>query len=147
MHHEDFTGQYGKFWYMYQNAAWYMEDVKIQEEMAHKMGFDKVSQCKLAVAKKIRDFVAGGGYLFAMCSAPDSYDVALSAEGVDICNVMFDGDPIEPNAQSKIDYNKCFAFTNFTLEMNPAIYEISSIDVTDKHQFKFNQTNDFFYIV
>ena len=142
LHHEDFTGQYGKFWGAYRNASWYREDVRVNEEMAKKMGFSKVSQMKLAVAKKIREFVAGGGYLFAMCSAPDSYDVALAADGVDICEVMFDGDPIEPNAQSKLNYENCFAFRDFKIVTNPYEYEISSIDVPV--QRKVNMQNDFF---
>ncbi len=144
LHHEDFTGQYGKFWAAYKSYAWFQEDVRINEEIAHKLGFTKVSQLKLAVAKKIRDFVAGGGYMFAMCSAPDSYDIALAAEGVDICDVMFDGDPPDPNAQTKIDYSKCFAFENFTLSMNPFEYRKSNIDVTDTRPRMLNQTNDFF---
>ncbi len=144
LHHEDFTGQYGKFWAAYQNAAWYIEDQRRSEEIARKMGFNKVSQCKSAVAKAIRDFVAGGGYLFSMCSAPDSYDVALAAEGVDICDYMFDGDPPDPDFQKKIDYSKCFAFTNFTLSDNPWEYEISSIDVSDTRSKTINETNDFF---
>lgn len=144
LHHEDFTGQYGKFWAAYKSYAWFQEDVRINEEIAHKLGFTKVSQLKLAVAKKIRDFVAGGGYMFAMCSAPDSYDIALAAEGVDICDVMFDGDPPDPNAQTKIDYSKCFAFENFTLSMNPYEYRKSNIDVTDTRPRMLNQTNDFF---
>ncbi len=144
MHHEDFTGQYGKFWAAYKNYPWYQEDVRINEETAHKEGFTKVSQMKLAVAQKIRDFTAGGGYLFAMCSAPDTYDVALSAEGVDICDVMFDGDPMDPNAQSKLDYSKCFAFENFKINTNPYEYEISSIDVTNTRPKNLNETNDYF---
>ena len=142
MHHEDFTGQYGKFWANYKDAAWYIEDKKISEETAKKLGYDKVSQLKLAVAKKIRDFVAGGGYLFSMCSAPDSYDIALAAEGVDICNSMFDGDPIDPKAQSKLDYSKCFAFTDFLIDVNPYNYEISNIDVSLTR--KVLPQNDFF---
>jgi len=142
LHHEDFTGQYGKFWSAYKNASWYQEDVKNSEDIAHKLGFSKVSQCKLAVAKKIRDFVAGGGYLFSMCSAPDSYDVALAADGVDICDVMFDGDPPDPNAQAKLNFDNCFAFTNFKLITNPYVYEISSIDVTDTR--KVSKDEDFF---
>ncbi len=143
LHHEDFTGQYGKFWARYRDANWYKEDVKVNEEIAHKMGFSKVSQCKLAVAKKIRDFAAGGGYLFAMCSAPDSYDVALAAEGIDICDQMFDGDPMDPNAQQKLDYSNCFAFRDFTINTNPFEYEISSIDVIPT-QRKVNHRNDYF---
>jgi hypothetical protein len=143
LHHEDFTGQYGKFWAAYRNYPWYQEDVRISEETAHSLGFDKVSQLKLAVAEKIRDYVLGGGYLFAMCSAPDSYDVALSAEGVDICDIPFDGDPMDPDAQSKINYGNCFAFTNFILDTNPYDYEISSIDVTDTRP-KNIESKDFF---
>ena len=130
LHHEDFTGQYGKFWANYRNAEWYQEDVKKTEETARKYGFTKTSQLKLAVSKKIREFVSGGGYLFSMCSAPDSYDVALAAEHTDICDHMFDGDPIAPNAQSKLEYDNCFAFKDFTLVTNPMEYEISSIDAT-----------------
>lgn len=144
MHHEDFTGQYGKFWANYRNQSWYIEDVRLSGEMAHKLGFTKVSQLKLAVVKKIRDFVAGGGYLFSMCSAPDSFDIALAAEGLDICDVMFDGDPMDPNAQAKLDYSKCFAFTNFSLVSNPYEYEVSSIDVPISRVMKFNENNDFF---
>lgn len=144
LHHEDFTGQYGKFWAAYKNYDWYQEDVRIQEEMAHKLGFAKVSQMKLAVAKKIRDFVAGGGYLFAMCSAPDSYDVALAADGVDICDVMFDGDPPDPDAQKKLNYDNCFAFENFKISMNPYEYEISSIDVTETRPRGLTEKTDFF---
>ena len=142
MHHEDFTGQYGKFWANYKDASWYIEDKRISEETAKKLGYDKVSQLKLAVAKKIRDFVAGGGYLFSMCSAPDSYDIALAAEGVDICNSMFDGDPIDPKAQEKLDYSKCFAFTDFIIDVNPYNYEISNIDVSLTR--KVLPQNDFF---
>jgi hypothetical protein len=142
LHHEDFTGQFGKFWAAYRNASWYKEDVKINEEMAAKHGFAKVSEMKLAVALKIRDFVAGGGYLFAMCSAPDSYDVSLAAEGVDICDVMFDGDGIDPKAQSKLNFDNCFAFRNFSLVTNPYEYEISSIDVNTMRNV--SAANDFF---
>jgi hypothetical protein len=142
MHHEDFTGQYGKFWGAYQYAAWYKEDVAVNEAMARKLGFNKVSELKLTVAKKIRDFVAGGGYLFAMCSAPDSFDVALAADGVDICESMFDGDPMDPDAQKKLNYDNCFAFTNFKIVTNPYEYEISSIDVTQTR--KVTQSNDYF---
>jgi hypothetical protein len=144
LHHEDFTGQYGKFWSAFRNYPWYQEDVRTNEEIAHKLGFQKVSQLKLSVAQKIRDFVAGGGYMFAMCSAPDSYDIALAAEGDDICDVMFDGDPPDPKAQSKLDFSKCFAFENFKLTMNPYVYEKSNIDVTDTRPRNLNETNDFF---
>ena len=142
MHHEDFTGQYGKFWAAYKDAKWYVDDKRLSEETARKMGYSKVSQLKLNVAKKIRDFVAGGGYLFSMCSAPDSYDIALAAEGVDICDVMFDGDPMDPNAQKKLDYSQCFAFTNFKISSNPYEYEISDIDMTQTRRI--NPQEDFF---
>lgn len=147
LHHEDFTGQYGKFWGNYRNQQWYIEDVRQQEERAHKLGFSKVSLLKLAVVHKIRDFVMGGGFLFAMCSAPDSYDVALSAEGVDICEAMFDGDPMQPDAQSHLDYSKTFAFKDFKISLNPSEYEISSIDIDDsQHQQRVNEKNDFFVL-
>ncbi len=144
LHHEDFTGQYGKFWGRYRDYPWYQEDVRTNEEIARRRGFDKVSELKLAVAQKIREFTAGGGYLFAMCSAPDSYDVALAAEEVDICDAMFDGDPPEPNAQQKLNYSNCFAFENFSISMNPYEYEISSIDVTETRPKSLRQNNDFF---
>jgi len=131
LHHEDFTGQYGKFWGMYRNAAWYQEDVRLSEEIAQRNGYKKVSKLKLAVAKKIQAFVAGGGYLFAMCSATDSYDIALAAQNTDICDVPFDGDPIEPGAQDKLNFTPCFAFQNFLLSMSPYEYEYSNIDNTD----------------
>ncbi len=131
LHHEDFTGQFGKFWAAYRNQPWYIEDVRTQQETAKKFGFSKVSQLKLAVVKKMRDFVSGGGFLFAMCSAPDSYDVALAADGVDICDQVFDGDPIDPQAQQKLNFDNTFAFRNFEIITNPYIYEISNIDVTN----------------
>lgn len=145
LHHEDFTGQYGKFWGNYRNAQWYIEDVRNQEDMAHKLGYSKVSQLKLAVAKKIRDFVSGGGFLFAMCSAPDSYDIALAAENVDICDAMFDGDPMQPDAQSQLDFSKCFAFKDFRISTNPSEYEVSSIDIDQRSRQRIvNEKTDFF---
>lgn len=134
LHHEDFTGQYGKFFGAYKNAPWYIEQKKAAEELALKLGYSKVSEEKLAVAKKIRDFVIGGGFMFAMCSATDSFDIALAAEGVDICEPMFDGDPSEGNYQSKIDYRKSFAFKDYILERNPNQYEFSDIDMTMKRK-------------
>mgnify|MGYP005848057917 CR=1 FL=1 len=130
LHHEDFTGQYGKFWNSYHNAPWYKKQVSDNEAIAKRYGFNKVSKLKLAVAQKIRDFVNNGGFLFAMCSATDSYDIALAAYDTDICDHMYDGDPIEPGCQKKLDFGQCFAFHNFTLELNPIIYEYSNIDVT-----------------
>ncbi|MCF8350027.1 MAG: asparagine synthetase B [Bacteroidales bacterium] len=144
LHHEDFTGQYGKFWARYKDYPWYQEDVRVSEEIARRWGYKKVSELKLAVAEKIREFTAGGGYLFAMCSAPDSYDVALAANNVDICAVMFDGDPPDPNAQQQLQYQNCFAFEDFSISMNPYEYEISSIDVTQTRPKSLREDNDFF---
>ena len=144
LHHEDFTGQYGRFYASQRNQPWYREEVRLHEEMAAKWGYGKVSQLKLAVAHKIRDFVVGGGYLFAMCSATDSYDIALAADGVDICETMFDGDPADPRAQDKLDFGRTFAFTDFMLSRNPYEYEFSSIDATDNRQRQVTQQTDFF---
>ena len=130
LHHEDFTGQYGKFFGAYRTAPWYIEQKKEAENLAKRLGYNKVSEAKLAVALKIRDYVIGGGFMFAMCSATDSFDIALAAEGVDICEPMFDGDDSEPNYQSKIDYNNSFAFKDFILERSPIVYEFSDIDTT-----------------
>ncbi|MDH4404227.1 MAG: asparagine synthetase B [Flavobacterium sp.] len=132
LHHEDFTGQYGKFFGAYRNTPWYIEQKSDAEKLAANLGYNKVSEEKLAVAKKIRDFVIGGGFMFAMCSATDSFDIALSAEGVDICEPMFDGDPSEGSYQSRIDYSKTFAFKDFILDRKPEHYEFSSIDMTEK---------------
>jgi hypothetical protein len=129
LHHEDFTGQYGKFFASYRTAPWYIQQQKDAEELARKRGFSKVSLEKLAVSKKIKEFVVGGGFMFAMCSATDSYDIALSAEGTDICHQVFDGDPMDPQAQEKLDYTKTFAFENFKISFNPMEYEYSDIDV------------------
>lgn len=145
LHHEDFTGQYGKFYRAYRSAPWYIEEKKKAEALATKLGYNKVSEEKLDVAKKIRDYVIGGGFMFAMCSATDSFDIALSAEGVDICEPMFDGDPSEPGYQNKIDYSKTFAFTNFILERSPMVYEFSSIDMTTKR--KIRKETDYFTLM
>jgi hypothetical protein len=142
LHHEDFTGQHGKFYGAYRTAPWYIQNKKRAELLAEDLGYDKVSQEKLAVALKIRDYVIGGGFMFAMCSATDSFDIALAAEGVDICEAMFDGDPSESNYQNKIDFDKTFVFTNFLLERNPSVYEFSSIDMTRRR--KILKTEDYF---
>ncbi|MDR7212649.1 asparagine synthetase B [Flavobacterium piscis] len=134
LHHEDFTGQYGKFYAAYKNTPWYIEQKKDSEALAAKLGYPKVSLEKVAVAKKIRDFVIGGGFMFAMCSATDSFDISLAADGVDICETMFDGDPSESNYQSKLNYGSAFAFKNFTLERRPEQYEFSDIDMTIKRR-------------
>ncbi|MBC8266479.1 MAG: asparagine synthetase B [Flavobacteriales bacterium] len=136
LHHEDFTGQYGKFYVAFKNATWYKEQKRMYEQAANKAGFSKVSEHKLAVVKKIKEFTAGGGFLFAMCSATDSYDIALAAEGVDICAHMFDGDAADPNAQEKLNFDKSFAFKDFTLVKNPNQYEFSSIDATQTRRIK-----------
>jgi len=143
LHHEDFTGQFGKFWSSYSTTDWYKKDVAEQTVTAQKWGFSKVSQLKGAVVKKMRDFVMGGGFLFAMCSAADTYDIALAADGVDICEYMFDGDPMDPNAQRKLDFSKTFAFQNFTLVRDPYYYEHSDIDVTNTRG-NVSENSDFF---
>ena len=134
LHHEDFSGQYGKFYAAYKNAPWYIEQKKDAEALATKLGFTKVAVEKGTVAKKIRDFVIGGGFMFAMCSATDSFDIALAADGVDICETMFDGDPSEGNYQSKMNYSNSFAFKDFILERRPEQYEFSDIDMTPKRR-------------
>jgi hypothetical protein len=136
LHHEDFTGQYGRFYGAYRTAPWYIQQKKDAEALATKLGYHKVSEEKGAVAKKIRDYVIGGGFMFAMCSATDSFDIALAVDGVDICENMFDGDPSEPNYSSKIDFNKTLAFKDFELISNPTTYEFSSIDMTRKRKIK-----------
>jgi hypothetical protein len=145
LHHEDFTGQYGKFYSSFANTAWYQAEVKENEEMARKLGFSKVSQMKLNSAKKIREFVFNGGFLFAMCSATDSYDIALAAEGVDICENMYDHDPADRGAQGKLDFTRSFAFENYQLRMNPLEYEYSSIDTYgSRRQYGMNPKTDVF---
>jgi len=142
LHHEDFTGQYGKFYSSFKNATWYKENKKESEKLAKELGYNKVSKSKLAVAKKIKEFVYSGGFLFAMCSATDSYDIALASENIDICGPMFDGDKIDDNIQENLDFSKTFAFKDFTLEKNPNRYEFSSIDATQTR--KLNPKIDFF---
>lgn len=143
LHHEDFTGQYGRFYASFKNASWYQEQVAELEAIAARTGYSKVSEMKGAVVSEIKNFVAGGGFLFTMCSGTDSFDIALSAEGVDICESMFDGDPADPQAQNKLDFNNTLAFQDFQLEKNPMVYEFSSIDGTKDHT-KIGQINDFF---
>ncbi|WP_299891816.1 asparagine synthetase B [uncultured Lacinutrix sp.] len=145
LHHEDFTGQYGKFYRMYRTAAWYIEEKKEAEALAEKLGYSKVSEEKRDVALKIRDYVVGGGFMFAMCSATDSFDIALSAENTDICEPMFDGDGSDANYQSKIDFRKTFAFKDYTLERSPMVYEFSSIDMTRKR--KIPKQTDYFSLM
>ena len=145
LHHEDFTGQYGKFYGSFRTALWYIQRKQNAEKLARELDFIKVSEEKLAVAKKIRDYVIGGGFMFAMCSATDSFDIALSAEGIDIAEAMFDGDATTPNYQSKINYNKTMAFKDFDLVRSPTTYEFSSIDMTSKR--KIPKTSDYFSLI
>lgn len=142
LHHEDFTGQYGKFYAGFSNAQWYIDQQLSYENSAKKNGFRKVSEMMLQVSKNIKSYIASGGFLFAMCSAADSYDIALAAEGVDICAEMFDGDPADADAQKKLDFSKCLAFENFKLEMNPYVYEYSDIDIQPAEIG--SQENDYF---
>ena len=145
LHHEDFTGQYGRFYASYRQSAWYQLQVKDDEAMAKKLGFTKVSQLKLAVAKKINDFVFVGGFMFAMCSATDSYDIALAAEGIDICETMFDHDAADQSMNKKIDYDKGYAFEKYQLSTNPFEYEFSTIDATNtRNQYGVTKENDVF---
>lgn len=145
LHHEDFTGQYGKFFGSYGNMPWYIEQQKESEDLAREHGFRKVSQLKLAAAKRIKEFVAGGGFLFAMCSATDTYDIALAAEGVDICERMYDGDSADPTAQEKLNFDATFAFTDFRLSRDPYQYEFSDID-NNLNDRGLRQDNDYFSI-
>lgn len=143
LHHEDFTGQHGKFFASYRNQPWYIQQQKEAEATAKRWGYAKVSQLKLAVVKKIRDYCTGGGFLFAMCSAADTYDIALAADGADICESMYDGDPADPGAQNKLNYKNTFAFENFQLVMNPYDYEYSNID-NQKYERGLRENTDFF---
>ena len=131
LHHEDFTGQYGKFYGNARYQAWYQEQVMIAEKDAKMLGFKKVSELKLAVAKNLKNFVIGGGFLFTMCSGTDSFDIALAAQGLDICESVFDGDPSDGRAQEKLDFTQTFAFKDFHIDKNPMVYEYSDIDGSD----------------
>ena len=143
LHHEDFTGQYGKFYGAYNMAPWYREEVRNQEATAAKLGFNKVSEMKRAVAVTIKNFVLGGGFLFTMCSGTDSYDIALAAQGTDMVESVFDGDPSDPNAQKKLNFAQGFAFQNYNIIKDPMVYEFSNIDGTEDH-LKVREENDFF---
>ncbi len=142
LHHEDFTGQFGKFWRVYQNAPWYQQEVAINKELAQKLGFLKVSEMKSFVVQEIESYVNRGGFLFAMCAATDTYDIALSAVGIDICEPMFDGDPAEKDASARLDFSRTFAFRNFHLEESPYEYEFSDID--DSNTRRVDRDNDYF---
>lgn len=143
LHHEDFTGQYGKFYGAYRATPWYIQEKQNAEALAEELGYEKVSQQKLAVALKIRDYVVGGGFMFAMCSATDSFDIALSADGLDICEAMFDGDVSEPNYQANLDFSKTFAFQDYILSRDPLEYEFSTIDMTPKRRTVQRETDYF----
>ncbi len=142
LHHEDFTGQYGKFYASFRGSQWYMEQQALFEKEAKKTGFKKVSEMEKAVALEIRNFISRGGFLFAMCSAADTYDIALSALNVDIVDKMYDGDAPDPDAQKKLNYENTLAFENFKLEMNPLVYEYSDIDIQPTEIG--NSDNDYF---
>lgn len=131
LHHEDFTGQYGKFYGSARYQSWYQEQIAVAERDAKMLGFKKVSELKLAVAQNLKNFVLGGGFLFTMCSGTDSFDIALAAQGTDICESVFDGDPSDPRAQDKLDFNQTFAFKDFHLIKDPMVYEYSDIDASD----------------
>jgi len=143
LHHEDFTGQYGKFYGSYRNHKWYIDQKTESEQTAQRLGFSKVSELKLGVALKIKEYVSGGGFMFSMCSGTDSYDIAIAAENVDICEQMFDGDEADPQAQSKLEFDESFAFENYSISMNPMEYEFSTIDGTNIHS-RSQKEQDFF---
>lgn len=145
LHHEDFTGQYGKFYRDFNNTDWYIQQVNINEAEAKKNGFKKVSELKKAVARSIKSYIADGGFMFAMCSATDTYDIALAAENTDISDRYYDGDPPDPDFQKKLDYSKCLAFENFTIDREPFRYEYSDIDVPPNDMAQFaNPDADYF---
>jgi hypothetical protein len=144
LHHEDFTGQHGKFWRSYQHMPWYQQEVRINNELAKKMGFMKVSEMKSFVTREIEKYVMNGGFLFAMCAATDTYDISLAAAGIDICQPMFDGDPMDPDVDNKLDFNPTFAFENFKLVKDPNQYEFSNIDATETRTVA--RENDYFML-
>ena len=142
LHHEDFTGQFGKFWRTYQSTPWYQQEVEINKTMAKNLGFLKVSEMKSFVTREIQKYVSNGGFLFAMCAATDTYDISLASAGIDICESMFDGDPADKNANEKLDFSRTFAFENFQLVSNPYQYEFSNIDATETRNVI--RENDYF---
>ena len=142
LHHEDFTGQHGKFWRSYSHMPWYQEEVKINNDLAKKLGFMKVSEMKSFVTREIQKYVTNGGFLFAMCAATDTYDISLAATGIDICQPMFDGDPMDPDVDAHLDFKRTFAFENFKLVKDPNVYEFSNIDATETRHVE--RENDYF---
>lgn len=143
LHHEDFTGQYGKFWASSRNQPWYIQQVRKMEAMAKELGFEKVSREKKAVAAKIKEYIGNGGFMFSMCSGTDTFDIALASQGLDIAPTPFDGDPMDPNAQQKLNYDNTLAFTDFTVSKDPAEYEHANIDVEPQLN-EVSQSVDFF---
>ncbi len=147
LHHEDFTGQYGKFYASFRNQLWYQQEVETNEQMARRLGFHKVSQMKLEVVRTIKEYIRRGGFIFAMCSAPETMDIALAANGVDICPAEFDGDPVDPDAQKRLDYSQTLAFENFTITLDPLLYRHSDIDTYPDRMLRFpTAESDFFYL-
>lgn len=144
LHHEDFTGQFGKFWMNYRNEPWYQQLKLTNEAMAQKLGYSKVSEMKKAVASKLRAFISEGGFLFAMCSATDSFDIALSALNTDICDSPFDGDPIDGNYKKNLDFSETLAFENFSLYTDPYVYEFGDIDCGFEQANMIGEINDYF---
>ncbi len=147
LHHEDFEGQYGKFWAAYRNQLWYQQDVQVNEDMARKMGYNKVSRLKADVSQTIREYVVRGGFLFAMCSAPETIDIALASDKTDIAATQYDGDPVDPDCLSQLNYEPCFAFENFTPVLDPMIYRHSDIDTYPDRLGRFpDAAHDLFYL-
>ncbi|MBC8479454.1 MAG: asparagine synthetase B [FCB group bacterium] len=134
LHHEDFTGQYGKFYKNYHNAAWYQKQMADFERIAANHGYSTVQELKKAVAQKIKEFTIEGGFLFAMCSATDSFDIALASQNVDIAASVYDYSPVDPGYAGKIDFSRSFAFENYSLYTDPMVYEYSTIDVPPSHR-------------
>lgn len=146
-HHEDYTGQYGKFYSAFRHEAWYQNDVRVNEALAHKMGYGKVSAMKRDVAIAIYDYVRRGGFLFAMCSAPETFDIALAAAGTDVVPAPLDGDPVDPAAMTKLDFSRTFAFENFTPCFDAMLYRHSDIDTYPDRLIRFSgPADDFFYL-
>ena len=129
LHHEDFTGQYGKFYGSQRQTDWYQNEVRMNEDMCRRLGFSKVSRMKLSVALAIKSYISDGGFVFSMCSACDTYEIALAAAETDICHEIYDGDPFERQANSMLDFSQCLAFEKFQVVLDPLVYEHSTIDV------------------
>jgi len=134
LHHEDFTGQYGKFYKSFRNTSWYKKLENDFKRIAYNNGFDTVHKLKKTIASKIKDYINNGGFIFAMCSATDSFDIALASQNIDIAASAFDGTPIDNNYQSKLKFDNTLAFENFTLYTDPFIYEYSNIDYPPSHK-------------